>query len=60
NVAKLETSSLAFHAWTGAEGSLRDVLLAEVYSDYHKNGRLPKLRDPSGAIGLLWSMRQLK
>ena len=46
------------HARAG--GSLRDVLLSEIFGDYHSNSRLPKLRDPSGAIGLLWTVRQLK
>jgi len=60
NLAKLETSTITMLTHAGAGGSMRDVLVSEIFSNYHSNVRLPKLRDPSGAIGMIWIMRQLK
>jgi hypothetical protein len=39
--------------------TLRDVLQFEVDMDVHPNSKLPKLKEQSGAMGLLWVRRQL-
>ena len=58
NIAKVETAIKVYHATYGVLPTIRQLMEAE--ADYHGQKRLPKLRDPSGAIGLLWMFRQLK
>mgnify|MGYP000492127931 CR=1 FL=1 len=48
------------HARVGKTPSIRELLEVERLSGYHNNNRLPRLRDNSAAIGVLWMLRQLK
>jgi len=57
NVAKIRRAALSYEAFHGSSPkTVWELLDAE--AEYHS--KLPKLHDPSAAIGVLWSLRQLK
>ena len=69
NVAKIERAA---HEWIATRSealessneklrspTLRQLLIHEIEVDVHPNNRLPRLRDGTAAMGLLWVRRQL-
>jgi len=72
NVAKIERAA---HEWIEAHSeaqcdedevchqrrspTLRQLLLFEIDNDLHPNNKLPRLKEKSCAMGLLWTRRQL-
>ena len=47
-------------AWQPKSPTLRDLLQYEIDMDLHPTSRLPRLKDKTAAMGLLWVRRQLQ